>query len=201
MKPHRMRITHELVTAYGMLPKMNILVRLFHVLLSALLCSNLSLLTRWWIGSLGMVDAGRCTLWSLNGTARNGRTRAQRPKRATPVQMTAFHTDEYVQFLHKVTPETAESLTHNNSRCESSLSHLSSLPTLPYALCYALCSQFLCCGIGWIIVVMQFCYWMTTQLSKACLSSAPSRLEGVLVSASQLSQFGLDGSMESSCVA
>lgn len=42
MKPHRMRITHELVTAYGMLPKMNILVRLFHVLCSVLLCSDFS---------------------------------------------------------------------------------------------------------------------------------------------------------------
>ncbi|KAJ6579384.1 histone deacetylase RPD3 [Mycena sp. CBHHK59/15] len=60
MKPHRVRVTHDLVSAYGMLPKMHIL----------------------------------------------------RAKRATPEKMTAFHTDEYVNFLARVTPETAEELTH-----------------------------------------------------------------------------------------
>ncbi|KAH9482183.1 Histone deacetylase clr6 [Psilocybe cubensis] len=64
MKPHRMRITHELATAYGMLDKMHVL----------------------------------------------------RPKRATPEAMTAFHTDEYVQFLHSVTPETADKLTGQKTR-------------------------------------------------------------------------------------
>ncbi|KAF8871377.1 hypothetical protein CPB84DRAFT_1692299 [Gymnopilus junonius] len=66
MKPHRMRITHELATAYGMLDKMHVL----------------------------------------------------RPKRATPEQMSAFHTDEYINFLHNVTPETAEKMTFQKSRCE-----------------------------------------------------------------------------------
>ncbi|KAJ7718636.1 histone deacetylase RPD3 [Mycena metata] len=60
MKPHRVRVTHDLVSAYGMLPQMQVL----------------------------------------------------RPKRATPESMTAFHTDEYINFLARVTPETAEELTH-----------------------------------------------------------------------------------------
>ncbi|KAJ7473739.1 histone deacetylase RPD3 [Mycena galericulata] len=60
MKPHRVRVTHDLVSAYGMLPKMHVL----------------------------------------------------RAKRATPERMTAFHTDEYINFLARVTPETAEELTH-----------------------------------------------------------------------------------------
>ncbi|KAL1746253.1 hypothetical protein HDZ31DRAFT_34574 [Schizophyllum fasciatum] len=64
MKPHRMRVTHELVSAYGMLDKMHIL----------------------------------------------------RAKRASPGDMTRFHTDEYVDFLNKVTPETAEDLTYHGSR-------------------------------------------------------------------------------------
>ncbi|TFK43975.1 histone deacetylase RPD3 [Crucibulum laeve] len=64
MKPHRMRVTHELVTAYEMLPKMHVL----------------------------------------------------RPKRATPEAMTAFHTDEYVHFLNRVTPETAQELTYHGTR-------------------------------------------------------------------------------------
>ncbi|KAJ7649065.1 histone deacetylase RPD3 [Mycena polygramma] len=61
MKPHRVRITHDLVSAYGMLPHMHCL----------------------------------------------------RAKRATPEKMSSFHTDEYVNFLARVTPETAEELTHN----------------------------------------------------------------------------------------
>ncbi|KAF7315978.1 Histone deacetylase RPD3 [Mycena indigotica] len=60
MKPHRVRITHDLVSAYGMLDKMHVL----------------------------------------------------RPKRATPEAMSAFHTDEYVNFLKRVTPETSQELTH-----------------------------------------------------------------------------------------
>ncbi|TFK49706.1 histone deacetylase RPD3 [Heliocybe sulcata] len=56
MKPHRITMTHNLVSAYGMLDKMQIL----------------------------------------------------RAKRATAEQMTQFHTDEYVQFLSRLTPENAD---------------------------------------------------------------------------------------------
>ena len=45
----------------------------------------------------------------------------QRPRRASPEAMTAFHTDEYIAFLSKVTPETAEELTGHGSRCTFSL--------------------------------------------------------------------------------
>jgi histone deacetylase 1/2 len=34
MKPHRMRITHDLVSAYGMLDKMQVLVRSLPVLIA-----------------------------------------------------------------------------------------------------------------------------------------------------------------------
>ncbi|KAI1792045.1 hypothetical protein LXA43DRAFT_1074008 [Ganoderma leucocontextum] len=64
MKPQRMRITHDLVQAYDMLPKMHVL----------------------------------------------------RPKRATPAAMTRFHTDEYVNFLSRVTPDNARRLTYQGSR-------------------------------------------------------------------------------------
>lgn len=33
--------------------------------------------------------------------------------------MTRFHTDEYVHFLSRVTPETAEDLTFHGTRCTS----------------------------------------------------------------------------------
>ena len=42
----------------------------------------------------------------------------QRPKRATAESMTRFHTDEYIHFLERVTPETAEQLTYHGNRCE-----------------------------------------------------------------------------------
>ncbi|TFK61034.1 histone deacetylase RPD3 [Pluteus cervinus] len=64
MKPHRIRVTHDLVSAYDMLGKMHVL----------------------------------------------------RPKRSTPEAMTSFHTDEYIHFLNRVTPETAEELTYNGTR-------------------------------------------------------------------------------------
>lgn len=42
----------------------------------------------------------------------------QRPKRASPETMSSFHTDEYVHFLNRVTPETADDLTYHGTRCE-----------------------------------------------------------------------------------
>jgi hypothetical protein len=35
--------------------------------------------------------------------------------------MTSFHTDEYIHFLARVTPDTAEELTYNGTRCGLSL--------------------------------------------------------------------------------
>jgi len=32
--------------------------------------------------------------------------------------LTAFHTDEYIHFLTRVSPETAEELTYHGTRCE-----------------------------------------------------------------------------------
>lgn len=85
MKPHRMCITHELASVYGMLDKM-------HVLVSP---------------SVPSFQRAEC----------NRRGREQRPKRASPEDMTAFHTDEYIHFLANVTPETVEKMTYQKSRC------------------------------------------------------------------------------------
>jgi histone deacetylase 1/2 len=43
-----------------------------------------------------------------------------RPRRADRGDMTRFHTDEYVELLEKVTPETSEALTGGGVRCECS---------------------------------------------------------------------------------
>lgn len=41
-----------------------------------------------------------------------------RPKRATTGDMTRFHSDEYIELLEQVTPETSDQLTGNGARCE-----------------------------------------------------------------------------------
>ncbi|CAH1766395.1 13147_t:CDS:10 [Entrophospora sp. SA101] len=64
MKPHRMRMTHNLVVNYNLFHKMEILT----------------------------------------------------PKRASPRQMTRFHTDEYIDFLHRVTPLNVEELSQQQTR-------------------------------------------------------------------------------------
>jgi len=64
MKPQRVRMTHDLLTAYNMLDKMKVV----------------------------------------------------RPRRCSPEGMAAFHTDEYIDFLTKVTPETVRQLTLEGAR-------------------------------------------------------------------------------------
>ncbi|KAG9015814.1 histone deacetylase (class I) Clr6 [Tulasnella sp. JGI-2019a] len=39
-----------------------------------------------------------------------------RPSRATGIQMSRFHTDEYIDFLNRVTPETVQEMTHGGTR-------------------------------------------------------------------------------------
>ncbi|RUS29159.1 histone deacetylase RpdA [Jimgerdemannia flammicorona] len=69
MKPHRMRMVHNLVVNYGLYNKMDIV----------------------------------------------------RPDRATPHQMTRFHTDEYINFLYRVTPENMEELTMQQGGAEQGI--------------------------------------------------------------------------------
>ncbi|KAF5378920.1 hypothetical protein D9757_008721 [Collybiopsis confluens] len=66
MKPHRIRMTHELISAYSMLSHPHIT----HL----------------------------------------------RPPRATAQELTCFHTDEYIHFLSRVTPETVEDLTFRGTQ-------------------------------------------------------------------------------------
>ena len=46
--------------------------------------------------------------------------RPQRPIRASKDQLTRFHSDEYIDFLETVTPETSEEMTGGGVRCEPS---------------------------------------------------------------------------------
>jgi len=66
--------------------------------------------------------------------------------------MTSFHTDEYIHFLARVTPDTAEELTYNGTRCESLFGDS---------------------AIRQLSPISKFLLGMTTLHLKACLSSAP----------------------------
>lgn len=45
--------------------------------------------------------------------------------------MTSFHTDEYIHFLARVTPDTAEELTYNGTRCKLLFSSDWNWPLIP----------------------------------------------------------------------
>lgn len=64
MKPHRIKMAHNLIVNYGLDKKMEVL----------------------------------------------------RPKRSTPFDMTSFHTDEYIDFLQRVSPESVDELTGKGTR-------------------------------------------------------------------------------------
>jgi hypothetical protein len=70
-----------------------------------------------------MICSEKCTFWyvicSYNNPYDSVIHRLKRPERASPATMSSFHTDEYVHFLHRVTPETAEDLTYHGTRCEN----------------------------------------------------------------------------------
>jgi len=86
MKPHRIRLAHSLIMNYGVYKKMEIYVSDHDedsVGAGARLPSSFSVL-------------------KLNCSA------TQRAKPATRLEMTQFHTDEYIDFLQKVSPENME---------------------------------------------------------------------------------------------
>jgi histone deacetylase 1/2 len=106
MKPHRIKMTHSLIEAYDLLPKLNVMV-------------SPSPPTRTVIPQANKTHSTLNTLQHLHEYflfIAAGRTK-QRPIPATPEQMTKFHSDEYIHFLKRVTPDTAAELTENGSKC------------------------------------------------------------------------------------
>ena len=96
MKPHRIRMTHNLVLGYGLYQKMQIYV-----------CT---------------------TPPSSTMTPAHSHTKTQRPWRATPQQMLKFHSDEYIDFLRTVTPDTLSSFSDVLANCLC-LTHTHTLPS------------------------------------------------------------------------
>jgi histone deacetylase 1/2 len=114
MKPHRIRMAHNLIVMYGM-------------------CDEAE--ADFYDGSRRLNDP----IYGANGLnghaggsmdnsdekydkavargARSTKMQCFRPRRATKNDMTRFHTDEYVELLEQVNPDNGESLTGGGMRC------------------------------------------------------------------------------------
>ncbi|KAF2006358.1 hypothetical protein P154DRAFT_570423 [Amniculicola lignicola CBS 123094] len=90
MKPHRIRMAHSLIMNYGLYSKMEIYVRLPLDAPPAPPASPV----------LCESDTDWC----------------QRAKPASKYEMTQFHTDEYIDFLHKVTPDNMDNFAKEQSK-------------------------------------------------------------------------------------
>ena len=89
MKPHRIRVAHSLIMNYGCYQYMEIYVS-----------SSLAL------GYTPLDSHFQTRLWSSGEHLLI--VSSQRAKPATKYEMTQFHTDDYVDFLQKVTPDNME---------------------------------------------------------------------------------------------
>lgn len=102
MKPHRLCMTHHLVLSYELHKKMEIYVcqNLYHCL-----PFSQHLL-------LSMNNIHPVIMWShMNGLL-------QRPHKAYPVELAQFHSADYVEFLHRITPDSQHMFTKELLKCK-----------------------------------------------------------------------------------
>lgn len=117
MKPHRIRMAHNLIVNYGLCDEedegLNDGARGINDPIHGVNGLN----------GVGGAQAGRdgsearydkALLRGARGTG----MQVFKPRRAGKHEMTRFHTDEYVELLEQVTPENGEALTGGGMRCE-----------------------------------------------------------------------------------
>jgi histone deacetylase 1/2 len=105
MKPHRLKLTHHLIKCYGLYRKMECYVSV---------CYDACY---WLVLSLFVL----CPV--------------QRPRMATAEELSRFHSDDYVDFLRRVTPENCKALSSQMQKCEfakGSLWFSASLPAYDF---------------------------------------------------------------------
>lgn len=97
MKPHRIRMTHNLLLNYGLYRKMEIYVCFFFFFKPLSICTLCLLLfhTQAFFPSL-----------------------SQRPHKATAEEMTKYHSDDYIKFLRSIRPDNMSEFSKQMQRCE-----------------------------------------------------------------------------------
>ncbi|WWC85495.1 uncharacterized protein L201_000359 [Kwoniella dendrophila CBS 6074] len=110
MKPHRIRMAHNLIVNYGLTDDLDQDVQEAAEGKRQLNDDLLNSSNNQNIPEMKFIKN------SLSGS-RSKSMQVFRPHRATKAEMTRFHTDEYIEFLENVTPETAEAMTGGGVRC------------------------------------------------------------------------------------
>ncbi|KAK6904867.1 histone deacetylase 1/2 [Kwoniella mangroviensis CBS 8886] len=110
MKPHRIRMAHNLIVNYGLTDEVEEDAPDVEGEGKREMNDEIS------NGNGNHVPEHKFIKNSLTGS-RSKHMQVFRPQRATKAQMTRFHTDEYIEFLENVTPETAEAMTGGGVRC------------------------------------------------------------------------------------
>jgi histone deacetylase 1/2 len=104
MKPHRIRMAHNLIVNYGLCDE-----------------DDPAMESEGSRRMNGEVEDGEGSVRmggdGLSGSRGRG-MQIFRPRRADKGDMTKFHSDEYIDLLEKVTPETSEALTGGGVRCK-----------------------------------------------------------------------------------
>ena len=120
MKPHRIRMAHNLVLNYGLYKKMEVYVSITtwgsntqaHPIMAAAVCR----VGRWREARRAEKTMVLSMLTQRNHS-RNFSCPFQRPHRATFEDMTKFHSDEYVSFLRDVSPDATDATQPDMTRC------------------------------------------------------------------------------------
>ena len=109
MKPHRIRMAHNLIVAYGLCDEEGAEyegTRTVNDEVGQLVNGD---------GDGSIVRYHKALTRGANASG----MQSFKPKRATKLDMTRFHTDEYIDLLEEVNPDNAEYLTGGGTRCMS----------------------------------------------------------------------------------
>ncbi|XAO24542.1 hypothetical protein I312_103344 [Cryptococcus bacillisporus CA1280] len=115
MKPHRIRMAHNLIVNYGMCDEEGQEHGPAEVWGEGKRTVNDEMAQNWGGGLMGEAEI-KWEKAALSGS-RSKMMQVFKPRRATKEEMTRFHTDEYIDLLEAVTPETADALTGGGTRC------------------------------------------------------------------------------------
>ncbi|OXB37819.1 histone deacetylase 1/2 [Cryptococcus neoformans] len=115
MKPHRIRMAHNLIVNYGMCDEEGQEHGPAEVWGEGKRAMNDEIAQNWGGGNMGEAEV-KWEKAALRGS-RSKMMQVFKPRRATKEEMTRFHTDEYIDLLEAVTPETADALTGGGTRC------------------------------------------------------------------------------------